>query len=537
MDTGVGSTDDQPPTTSTPQVEEILDDEDFHMLLFGEPDPNKGKVRTPQPDPVPQPETFPVKACHGLPFNISWAIYNVLTAKDERFKGKFQRIEDVTDHISALYLWGSHLWGTNHEGSDYDFVLLVDGPCRLLDLLKGEEYNPPSYSGVSNDPRFTKWTNVFHGPAKSFLMTHDEKNYKVDIAVYDRKDFEQLMNQNTIWTLVFPFIPQSAILYESKPLEWTLNKKSLLFETLNLVSQYKMVMEHHYKNGLYHKSYKRGLFVLQHLGFAVEIMKTGKISDIGIKNEFRHSAMTDEYTAYCVEKEKALEAYWAYPWGRIRPENPEPPYTWEEFMMWFDPFYNALEKELIELADGVKLETDYSKMIDWVKKRKAENDDPTINSKLSIYRERTYTKDFRRRWSETDRSQHRSSQEQPDDVIHVLPPPRDIDYALQRAVEGGNISIIFELLREGANPAVFNRGYSIFETCLLNYETHPEVYTDIVWLFLVDGRIELFMDNRASWTTQYDCGNSRDLGPGKLPHFPGTPWVFFHFGHGGVFQF
>ncbi len=71
-----------------------------------------------------------------------------------------------------------------------------------------------------------------------------------------------------------------------------------------------------------------------------------------------------------------------------------------------------------------------------------------------------------------------------------LPPPqpREIDLALERAIDSGCLSMVFECLKEGAEPSVFNMSYNLFETVIMGYRSDPDYYEKIMHLLLIDGR-------------------------------------------------
>jgi len=167
--------------------------------------------------------------------------------------------------VQAIYLWGSHLWGNNHADSDYDFVLVVD-----------KTFLPESPDNGDWGVSAKRW-NVISG---------EYQGHFIDIAVYETSHWNRLIRDNEIWSVIFAFVPSKAILYQAKPVEFVLNKKSLLFETLNSCTRYRNVMKKHYDRGLYYKSYKRGLYVLQHLSFAIELISTGKLSSLRLREEF-----------------------------------------------------------------------------------------------------------------------------------------------------------------------------------------------------------------------------------------------------------
>lgn len=160
----------QEKVVSTPQ-----DDEDLGFALFGEPHwnipPGEPHWNIPPKPPeqlelapvISKPLSFPINNADAFPFDVIDGIWAALT-KDSRFRSNnFAEYDErgllkkdtkkITDHMSALYLWGSHLWGTNHEDSDYDFVLLLNGPCRLLEILSKDQEN-------------TIWTHVVKGKTR-----------------------------------------------------------------------------------------------------------------------------------------------------------------------------------------------------------------------------------------------------------------------------------------------------------------------------------------------------------------------------------
>lgn len=396
-----------------------------------------------------------------LPFDVMEAIKSILidhgcSYQDPSENRGYRRTpprkfeEDLLKKMDSLFFWGSHLWGTAHGSSDYDFVLLVDGLCGPLSLPNPE------------NPTHNKKWNVFSGLFEG---------HSIDIAVYDVEHFKKLLQSNVIWALVFPFLPSQAVICQKRLLEFELDKRLLFFETLMSVSHYRLLMKRHFDNHFYFKAYKRGLYILQHLSFAIQLLNFGQISDLRFNSELYFEKVTSEDMATLAKTEKELSPY---------ERGKQKIFTWEELMLWFEPQFNQLEKKLFELCEDIPFERDFNKMKEWCYANKS----PVIPFK--------------------------------DRKNEIIPDKTPIDDLFERALLSGNVALVFNALREGGNPLAFNEYGNVFETCIIEYKQNPEDYREIFQLLLLDGRGDIFWRERPG-TIEYCCGvGRRGLAEGSL---------------------
>lgn len=86
-------------------------------------------------------------------------------------------------HVVNLYHWGSYLFGTAEESSDYDFVCILKA---WVGPLKNKEHLPFAESHFSN---------VLSG-------YHEDGKKQADIAIYHENFWQVLISKHVPWTLV-----------------------------------------------------------------------------------------------------------------------------------------------------------------------------------------------------------------------------------------------------------------------------------------------------------------------------------------------
>ncbi len=121
--------------------------------------------------------------------------------------------------------------------------------------------------------------------------------------------------------------------------------------------------------GLTFVFFLRALYVLQHLQFSIDLAQTGKLFDLSMNQDFFFPLFGSDKIAKYASSEKG---------GQRRGRRlPEIPYTWDDLQKWFTPLFSAMEETLFG-ACQIPFETDFSKMLDWIKQKNL-SEPPLLN--------------------------------------------------------------------------------------------------------------------------------------------------------------
>jgi predicted nucleotidyltransferase len=185
--------------------------------------------------------------------------------------------------IKSIIIYGSQVYGTAHEGSDYDIVVTA-----------------------------------------SQMMTHEEKRVnvngaKLNIHVYTPDVFLAALNKHDIMNLECIFAPSWAILQEKEVLSREIVVKRIIKNVLTQSQSSwfngKMkIRDHNIEKGV------KGIFhSMRMLMFASQIAEFGKITDFSVGNdlykemvecdEFEWSYYKEKYLPIKIELEEKLKSY------------------------------------------------------------------------------------------------------------------------------------------------------------------------------------------------------------------------------------
>eukprot|EP01080_Neovahlkampfia_damariscottae_P004703 gene4703-8287_t len=174
---------------------------------------------------------------------------------------------DPTEIIN-LYQYGSRVYGTFHEKSDWDYTVIVKGNSyKQKNTLKYQNFDINFYG----EKEFEKEISNFSAKALEYLFLPSKfvPIQNVDYAKEFKKDGKKIANS---------FINSSKDSWTSAETHWNLNK--------------------------YNKSKKKIFHTIRTLLFGIQILKKDKIYDYEEGNTYYKEIMKDKFKTFEEVKQK-----------------------------------------------------------------------------------------------------------------------------------------------------------------------------------------------------------------------------------------
>eukprot|EP01124_Arcella_intermedia_P006836 TRINITY_DN14131_c0_g1_i1.p1 TRINITY_DN14131_c0_g1~~TRINITY_DN14131_c0_g1_i1.p1 ORF type:complete len:651 (-),score=166.09 TRINITY_DN14131_c0_g1_i1:9-1961(-) len=166
---------------------------------------------------------------------------------EELYSGLYQ--------VLNIYLFGSRLHQCATQSSDYDYIVILEGP-------------------------------YFFGS-----KVHDDGIFNLNS--YHRKHFQDLITENIVWAMMVNWLPQSCILKETHKFSEnirlpTLKRAILMDSSHNFAKAKRLWMEGDHK-----KAKKNIVHGLRWLMFGEQIIETGRIEDFTLGNNYWNEVTQD----------------------------------------------------------------------------------------------------------------------------------------------------------------------------------------------------------------------------------------------------
>ncbi len=180
----------------------------------------------------------------------------------------------VENEILMIYPYGSRVYKTNSELSDYDFIIVLNKEIR-------------EYALSSNDE-------------------------KLNIHLYDTSGFQDQLNQHKISALECLFLPENLLLKNNHKFNFTLNKAKLRSSISEKASHSFVKAKKKFEIPAYRDVYiaKKSLFhSLRIIDFGAQIAKYDKIIDYSSSNYLWDEIKNNEAEDWDTYKNKYHELF------------------------------------------------------------------------------------------------------------------------------------------------------------------------------------------------------------------------------------
>lgn len=177
------------------------------------------------------------------------------------------------EDILNIYMYGSRVYETNSDNSDYDYIVVKKGNNDLITQINNENSN---------------------------------------ITIYDEKSFQNSINEHEISVLECLFLPEKYILRQEKIFNFELNllklRESISKKSSNswVKCKKKLTIPEDYNEYIGKKSLFHSLRILS---FGIQIAKYGKIIDYKEANNYWYEIINNQSKDWEHYKEKYQQTF------------------------------------------------------------------------------------------------------------------------------------------------------------------------------------------------------------------------------------
>lgn len=168
---------------------------------------------------------------------------------------EIEKVKILKEKILKLFIYGSRLFGTSHEKSDYDVCAIIDGYCGILEGKFPEV-------GLSE-----------------YLLSL--KDLDIEIHFYEKRFWEWKLEQNVVEAIASLSIPNNLIIYESE--SYKMNCEIHMMRLKYQVDQFKGIHEKISFQLFNLKNFQKGKKIACHcirtVKYGIQVLEKGYVYD------------------------------------------------------------------------------------------------------------------------------------------------------------------------------------------------------------------------------------------------------------------
>jgi predicted nucleotidyltransferase len=175
------------------------------------------------------------------------------------------------NEIVNIYLYGSRVYGTFNQKSDWDYTI----------IMKGSSYNQKNTLKYDN----------------------------FDVNFYNEKEFESLILEHSINALEYIFLPLKFVPVSKKDFrkDFKLDKQKLVSSVNKVVNETMKSAETHWNLNKFHLAKKKIFHSIRFVLFGIQILKKNEIYDYEEANGYFKELMKEKFNSFDETKEKYLK--------------------------------------------------------------------------------------------------------------------------------------------------------------------------------------------------------------------------------------